>query len=96
MKSSAYLLAILVCLALTVHGLPKKRSPMDSCTELIIVTTSDWNASQGWLRRYARGNIRMPWKAVGEPVPVVVGKTAWHGEEARYALMRKWQNHKIL
>lgn len=74
MKLSASLLAILLCLGLTLHSHPKKRSPMDSSTELVVVTTSDWNASQGTLRRYARGNSRMPWRPIGEPVTVVVGK----------------------
>ena len=52
---------------------------MSQCTELIVVTTPDWNSSQGTLRRYARANIRMPWKQVGEPITVVVGKNglAW-------------------
>ena len=79
MKSFKYFLIFLVCIGLSASSLPKKRSPMDSCTELVVVTTSDWNASQGTLRRYARANIRMPWRAVGEPIAVVIGKNglAW-------------------
>jgi D-alanyl-D-alanine dipeptidase len=79
MKSFLYLLAALLFLASSLQSFPRKRSPMDSCKELIVVTTSDWNSSQGTLRRYARANIRMPWRAIGEPIPVMVGKNglAW-------------------
>jgi D-alanyl-D-alanine dipeptidase len=43
------------------------------------VTSSDWNSPQATLRRYSRGNIRVPWKQVGEPVTVMIGKNglAW-------------------
>lgn len=79
MKTFLYALAALLCLAVSVQSLPRKRGPMDSCAELIVVTTSDWNSQQGMLRRYSRGNIRQPWKQVGDPITVVVGKNglAW-------------------
>jgi len=73
------LFTILLFLNLSLQSLPKKRSPMDSCYELVVVTTADWNSSQATLRRYSRSNIRSPWKEIGEPIAVVVGKTglAW-------------------
>jgi D-alanyl-D-alanine dipeptidase len=79
MKSFLCLFAALLCLAASMRSLTRQRNPMSQCTELIVVTTPDWNASQGTLRRYARGNIHMPWKLVGEPIAVVVGKNglAW-------------------
>jgi D-alanyl-D-alanine dipeptidase len=54
-------------------------NPLAPSTQLIVVTTSDWNAVDGHLQRYARARVRDDWKAVGEPIPIVVGKTglAW-------------------
>jgi hypothetical protein len=54
-------------------------NPLAPSTELIVVTTADWNAVDGHLQRYERGRVRDDWKAVGEPIPIVVGKTglAW-------------------
>lgn len=48
-------------------------------TQLLVVTTSDWDAVQGKLQRYERTNAHGGWKAVGGPVNVVVGRTgvAW-------------------
>src|SRR5215471_12633129 len=43
-------------------------------TQLIVVTTSDWNAVDGKLQRYERAVPRGDWKAVGGPIQVVVGK----------------------
>lgn len=41
--------------------------------KLIVVVTDGWSATGGELRRYERdGKL---WRAVGEPVPVVVGKS---------------------
>lgn len=47
---------------------------MDSCRELIVVTTSEWNPSEATLHRYVRANIRVPWKAAGQPITVMLGK----------------------
>jgi D-alanyl-D-alanine dipeptidase len=54
-------------------------NPLAPSRQLIVVTTVDWNAVDGRLRRYERARIRDDWRAVGEPIPIVVGKTglAW-------------------
>jgi D-alanyl-D-alanine dipeptidase len=46
---------------------------------MVLVTTSTWNATSGTLRRFARRSDGETWRAVGEAVPVVVGRTgvAW-------------------
>jgi D-alanyl-D-alanine dipeptidase len=44
-------------------------------TQIIVVTTVDWNAAEGRLQRYERASSRKKWQAVGEPIPVVVGKS---------------------
>lgn len=57
-----------------------KASPQtSSSTQLVVVTTPDWNAVQGKLQRYERPDTRSRWKPVGRPINVVVGKTgvAW-------------------
>src|SRR5262245_39400529 len=54
--------------------------------QLILVTTSEWDAVDGEMRRYERDSINDQWKAVGGKTPVVVGRNgmAWgkglHGD----------------
>ena len=43
-------------------------------TQLIVVTTSDWDAVEGHLQRYDRGTVHETWRPLGEPIPIVVGK----------------------
>jgi len=42
-------------------------------TEMLVVTTPDWNAIDGRMQRFERGSANGPWHAVGEPVAIVVG-----------------------
>src|SRR5215210_3187640 len=59
--------------------------------QLVLVTTKDWNAVDGELRRYHRAAGERAWLAAGEKVPVVVGRSgmAWgkglHGNPAALA-----------
>lgn len=48
-------------------------------TQLVVVTTADWDSTSGTLRRYARESAQAPWRAVGGDVPVMVGRSglAW-------------------
>jgi L,D-peptidoglycan transpeptidase YkuD (ErfK/YbiS/YcfS/YnhG family) len=77
MKLSIFLVAILL-FAGELHG-TKQRDIMSKSTELIVVTTADWNAAQGTLRRYGRANSREKWRQIGEAITVMVGKNglAW-------------------
>ena len=43
-------------------------------TQMIVVTTSDWNAVEGRLRRYERATVHEKWRPLGEPISIVVGK----------------------
>jgi D-alanyl-D-alanine dipeptidase len=54
-------------------------SPLQSSSQLIVVTTPDWNAVDGQLQRYQRTSSRGPWQTLGAPIPIVVGKggMAW-------------------
>lgn len=47
--------------------------------QLILVTTGGWDAVDGEMRLYERGSANGQWKAVGEKIPVVVGRNgmAW-------------------
>jgi D-alanyl-D-alanine dipeptidase len=47
---------------------------LDRSSQLIVVTTADWNAVDGWLQQYQRLAPSDPWNAVGAPIPVVVGR----------------------
>lgn len=49
-------------------------SPLSVSSQLIIVTTPDWNAVNGQLQMYQRSSPKQPWKPVGTPVAIVVGK----------------------
>ena len=51
---------------------PQQR--LASSLQLIVVTTADWDAVEGALQRYGRREPGGPWKPVGGPVVVVVGK----------------------
>jgi len=43
-------------------------------TQILVVTTSDWNAAKGTLQRYERLQPDKRWKTVGGAVTTVVGK----------------------
>ena len=61
-------------------------SPLAGARQLIVVTTRDWNAVDGEMRRYERPTVRSAWRETGPPIPIVVGRNgmAWgrglHGE----------------
>lgn len=75
MKNILYsLIAISIC-ALAVQAGAKELPAFSHSTQMVVVTTSDWSSSQGTLQRYERESPGNPWKAVGEPISVMVGKT---------------------
>ena len=50
------------------------KNPFAGSTQLIVVTTSNWDAVQGQLQRFERTTARKRWRPVGEPIPIVVGR----------------------
>jgi L,D-peptidoglycan transpeptidase YkuD (ErfK/YbiS/YcfS/YnhG family) len=42
-------------------------------TEMLVVTTPDWNAVDGQLERFERVSARDPWRPAGAPISIVVG-----------------------
>jgi D-alanyl-D-alanine dipeptidase len=54
-------------------------SPFANSTQLIVVTTADWDAVDGKLQRFERPSEEADWRPLGASIPVVVGKkgTGW-------------------
>ena len=68
----------LFCLA--VLAFPRLRAaeapkPIHDATQMLVVTTADWNAVPGRMVRYERARPGKHWKQVGEQVAIVVGKS---------------------
>jgi D-alanyl-D-alanine dipeptidase len=61
-----------------VSGAPEPASAAGA-RQLVVVTTADWNATQGTLRRFERSSTSDEWHVVGTPAPIVTGRTglAW-------------------
>jgi D-alanyl-D-alanine dipeptidase len=53
--------------------------PLSSATQLVVVTTAGWDSTIGELRRFSRDDPYSYWRAEGQPIPIVVGRTglAW-------------------
>jgi L,D-peptidoglycan transpeptidase YkuD (ErfK/YbiS/YcfS/YnhG family) len=47
--------------------------------QMILVTTADWSSVTGQLSRFSRAKVTEPWAAVGDEIPIVVGRSglAW-------------------
>ncbi|HEY3915025.1 MAG TPA: L,D-transpeptidase family protein [Verrucomicrobiae bacterium] len=41
---------------------------------MLVVTTKDWDAVPGVMRRFARADAQSPWTEVGTQIPIVVGR----------------------
>jgi len=52
---------------------------LHASTQMLVVTTADWNGIEGTLQAYERPQARKKWKAAGDPIQVVIGKKglAW-------------------
>lgn len=78
------LLLLTPVLAAACHSAPSPANhnspgPLADALQAVVVTTGGWNETDGSLVRFARASRSSPWQPVGEPVPVVVGRTglAW-------------------
>ena len=58
----------------TLAAAAQATQPLLASMQMIVVTTPDWNTVAGQLHRYERVRPGERWKAVGSPVPIVVGK----------------------
>ena len=52
----------------------KSASPLARSRQLVLVTTRDWDAVEGTLRRFERKNEKAEWHGVGAATAVVVGR----------------------
>jgi len=57
------------------HPGAANRHPFAGSTQLIVVATPNWDAVQGQLQRFERTSPRKRWRRLGEPIPIVVGKS---------------------
>jgi hypothetical protein len=76
MKSASILLPLLAAIGWRVSAHAQtgtwKSEALARATQMIAVTTSDWNALAGRLRRYERAAEHEKWRPVGAPTPIVV------------------------
>jgi L,D-peptidoglycan transpeptidase YkuD (ErfK/YbiS/YcfS/YnhG family) len=81
MRATVYWTALLACVLVTtlvsIHAAPP--ALVRDANQLLLVITPDWNTVQGELRRFERGTLDEPWRAVGAPGLIVVGRNgfAW-------------------
>jgi D-alanyl-D-alanine dipeptidase len=83
--------ALMVVAAIAV-GLPRSAFPnphvrgsqpelqlLTNATQLVVVTTPEWDSTAGELQRFSRANTHASWRAVDVAYPIVVGRTglAW-------------------
>jgi D-alanyl-D-alanine dipeptidase len=69
----------------------KAQSPLAGAGQALVVTTANWEVVNGTLQRYERQSANGPWQAVGDAIPIVVGRNglAWgrglHGDAEAFA-----------
>jgi D-alanyl-D-alanine dipeptidase len=63
-----------LCAASLAQAEGREPDALRASTQILVVTTQDWNGVEGTLQVYERPKARKRWKAVGDPIPVVVGK----------------------
>jgi hypothetical protein len=68
------ILSCLIASLLPTLARAKEPHAFSSSTQMIVVTTDSWDSPQGTLRRYERERPGNPWKAIGQPITVMVGK----------------------
>src|SRR5439155_6527622 len=62
------------CFVSAASARSSKQDALGPSTQILVVTTSDWNGVEGVLQRYERSQTKEKWKAVGAQMQVVVGK----------------------
>ena len=74
MVKKVSIFGFLLCLVSVPAAFGREPGAMHPSTQLIVVTTADWNAVAGTLLRYERANEHKKWKKVGSSIAVVVAK----------------------
>jgi len=75
-RSALAVLALTACANVQPHH---PAAGWSDAQQMVVVVTRDWDAPDGELRRYERGDERDAWREVGEAAPVMVGRagSAW-------------------
>ena len=76
--------------ALTAETLP----PLASCKQLLLVTTADWQAVPGKMRRFARTNAESPGWKWARSFPSSLAATGWAGAKASTSGKPAWPRQK--
>lgn len=75
LSTATLLLALLVCAGCAGKPRPFGGADMTGpARQLLLVTAEDWDATSGELRRFERAEADSEWAAVGQPVPVNLGR----------------------
>ncbi len=71
-----WLFCCVVAVSAVSLALAQGREPaaLHESTQILVVTTADWNGVDGTMQAYKRPQAHKKWKAVGAPIAVVVGK----------------------
>jgi len=81
MKKIAYAIMVLAFSVVVAEALSTgpESSGISGSTQMVVVTTSGWNAVEGRLQRFERASGGKKWQPIGDSFPVVVGKSglAW-------------------
>jgi len=64
----------LACFVSIASAQTQQPKTLDPSTQLLVVTTADWNSVEGVLQRYERRHPSEIWKTVGDRITVVVGE----------------------
>jgi len=72
MRNSVKVILLLLALCATVTAQTGGASPLGNSKQIVVVTTSGWDAVDGRLLRFER--VRSGWKQVGGPIAIVVGE----------------------
>ncbi|MFM9903383.1 MAG: L,D-transpeptidase [Pyrinomonadaceae bacterium] len=80
-----FLLTVSIMAQIKIPEPPEVQVPFAQSLQVVVVTTSDWDAVTGTARLYGRKNEKSAWKMVGESFPVVIGRSglAWGNELTR-------------
>ncbi len=52
----------------------ESNSPLKNVSQLVLVTTHDWDSVPGTMQCFERADDKSPWHEVGEKFPIVVGR----------------------
>lgn len=87
-QSRAHATMLLFCVSLLMMSAftANDTSPIpSSCGQLLLVFTSSYEATQGFLRKFQREENSSAWKEVGKPISIVVGRSGLGWGEGLHA-----------